>query len=331
MGVMKQEKDERTTDLLLEGPKKMMVQRLGQIGIKLQQLTPERMLLLINHLKIVLDHCLGVLRMILLQQDHELAIQFSPVEFLYEHNNIPGKTVQIRFASNESRMIGLICPNEASLEYQSRSLKSRQLSSKSQQLLTEVRRATLVDARQAKLDAYITNWEEHKLELGPLGFSGDISEFSRGGKVRQRIELLGKSEQEKQDTRDQLELEQQQTLERARQDRLQALRTIYFNEKVLKRLFEELSAWFELEVLTMLKNTFKSQFNLGNEHRRVIQKLNELNETLENDARMPQDMQQILNAVKHKIVQHCKTILPELESLDTIWQRIIEMTLTELS
>jgi hypothetical protein len=126
-------------------------------------------------------------------------------------------------------------------------------------------------------------------------------------------------------------MEQQQTLEKARQERLQAIRTLYFNEQILRRLVDELTAWFQLEVLTVLKTTFGEQFKLNNEYRESQRNLNRLNETLANDVTIPQDLEQSLNEVKYKVMQHYATILPDMQALETIWQRVVEMSLRELS
>ncbi|UCG00725.1 MAG: hypothetical protein JSW11_14035 [Candidatus Heimdallarchaeota archaeon] len=334
--LLKQDKQQTIIEMLLDSPKSITSKRMDTLGIKSSMISKDQTERLLDHIKIIIDHCSNVFRLILLQNDQNLEISLHPVEFLYELQNYPGKNLSILFSSDESKLVGLLCQNEASLEYQAKSLKHRQVFSKINQLLTDLRIKSMADARAAKLENYITRATVESLyEPGSLWLSGDISKSfgvsSTDESVTDRIDLVIKKEKERIEAMKVAEREHQEALKRERQVRLHAERVLYFNEIVLKRVFNEVNLKIQNSILNLLKDQFPEIFGLEQEHRSIKMRLKDLNDDQEKTTEMSDHMKEILDSLAQKIidgnVKNISEILPELEK---IWVKISEMSKDEI-
>ena len=334
--LLKQDKEQTIVELLLDSPKAISSKRMDTLGIKASMIEKDQTERLLDHMKIICDHCSNVFRLILLQNNQDLEISLYPVEFLYEDKKYPGKNVSILFSSDETKLVGLLSQNEASLEYQAKSLKQRQIFSKINQLLTDLRIKSMADARSAKLENYITRATVESLyEPGSLWLKGEITESfgvsSTDESVTDRIDLAIKKERERIEAMKIAEQERQEALEKERQVRLYAERVLYFNEIILKRFFDEVNLNLQLSLLDLLKEKFSDVFGLEQEYRSIRMKLKDLEEDKESKE-ISEHMKGVLNSLVHQIndgsLKNISEILPEL---DNLWNLISKMSIEELS
>ncbi|MFX0123679.1 MAG: hypothetical protein ACFFAE_08560 [Candidatus Hodarchaeota archaeon] len=335
--LLKQDKQHTIVEMLLDSPKAITSKRMDTLGIKSSMITKDQTERLLDHMKIIIDHCSNVFRLILLQNSQDLEISLHPVEFLYEHKTYPGKNLCILFSSDESKLVGLLSQNEASLEFQAKSLKQRQIFSKINQILTDLRIKSIVDARAAKLENYITRpIVESLYEPGSLWLTGEITESlgvsSTYESVTERIDLAIKKEKERIEAMKVAEKERQEALERERRIRLQAERVLYFNEIILNRFFKEVNLKIQDSILTMLKDKFSDIFGLEQELRSVKMKLTDLKEGQKETNEISEQMEKVLDSLTHQIVNGSMNKISErLPELEKIWLLISEMSKDELS
>ncbi|UCE14192.1 MAG: hypothetical protein JSV04_03195 [Candidatus Heimdallarchaeota archaeon] len=336
VGILKQDKGQpNLMEMMVEIPKKISSKRMEMLGIKSSMISREQTRHLLDHVKLVTDHCGNVLRLILLQTNPEFELTFYPVEFLYEHQKLEGRNLLLLFSSDEERMVGLICQNEASLEFQVRSLKQRQIFSKINQLLTDLRIKTITDARAAKLEGYIRHHEEDLYESGSLWLSGKIGEpfaaTPAAESVTDRIDLAIKKEQARIEA---LKIEEEKrldTLEKDRQTRLHAERVFYFNENILKRFFEEVSLEIQQIFLDMLREKFSGIYGLEQEYRSTKMRLSDFKAKQE-EVIISKQTTEILDSLTSRIIDACKSnVIEALPELEKIWQLISNMSLDDLS
>ena len=335
--LLKQDKQQTIVELLLDSPKAITSKRMDTLGIKSSMIKKDQTERLLDHMKIICDHCSNVFRLILLQNNQDLEISLYPVEFLYEHQKYPGKNISILFSSDETKLVGLLCQNEASLEYQAKSLKQRQIFSKINQLLTDLRIKTMADARSAKLENYITRVTvENLYEPGSLWLSGEITESfgvsSADESVTDRIDLAIKKEKERIEAMKVAEKERQEALEKERQVRLHAERVLYFNEIILKGFFDPVNLKIQHSLLDLLKEKFSDIFGLEQEYRSIRMKMKDLEKDQKETINITENIRSILNSLVDQIndeyMRSGSDLLPELERL---WNLISEMSIDELS
>ena len=332
--LLKQDKQQSIIELLLDSPKAISSKRMDTLGIESSMIRKDQTERLLDHMKIICDHCSNVFRLLLLQSNQDLKISLYPVEFLYEHQKYPGKILSILFSSDETKLVGLLCQNEASLEYQAKSLKQMQIFSKINQLLTDLRIKSMADARAAKLENYITRTTVESLyEPGSFWLSGEITESfgesSTAESVTDRIDLAIKREKERIEAMKIVEKERQEDLERERQVRLHAEKVFYFNEIILKSFFEEVNLKMQHSILDLLREKFPDIFGLEQEYRSIKMKLRDLKELQKETKEMSEHMKENLYTLIHQIndgtVKNFSEILPELEN---IWNTILKEELS---
>jgi len=332
--LLKQDKQQSIIELLLDSPKAISSKRMDTLGIESSMIRKDQTERLLDHMKIICDHCSNVFRLLLLQSNQDLKISLYPVEFLYEHQKYPGKILSILFSSDETKLVGLLCQNEASLEYQAKSLKQMQIFSKINQLLTDLRIKSMADARAAKLENYITRTTVESLyEPGSFWLSGEITESfgesSTAESVTDRIDLAIKREKERIEAMKIVEKERQEDLERERQVRLHAEKVLYFNEIILKSFFEEVNLKMQHSILDLLREKFPDIFGLEQEYRSIKMKLRDLKELQKETKEMSEHMKENLYTLIHQIndgtVKNFSEILPELEN---IWNTILKEELS---
>ncbi len=337
VGLLKQEKQQTIIEILLDTPRAITSKRMDMLGIQSSMITKDQTERLLDHIKIITDHCSNVLRIILLQNNPDLEMSFYPIEFLYEDQKHPGKNLSTLFSSDESKLVGLLCQNEASLEFQSKSLKQRQIFSKINQLLTDLRIKSITDARAAKLENFITQGGVESLyEPGNLWLTGDITESfgitPTDESVTDRIDLAIKKERERIELLKTVEKERQNALERERQTRLHAERILFFNEMILRRFFEDVNLEIQNAILNLLKERFSEVYSLEQEHRRIKMQLNDFKEKQKENTTISVQIMEILNSLTPQILDTCANELSEcLPELEKIWLIVSEMTKDELS
>jgi len=283
IGVLKQDISQANiVEMIIDTPKEITLKRMDTLGIKSSMITRDQTKQLLDHIKLITDHCSNVLRLMLLQTNPDIEISFYPVEFLYKHQKHEGKNTLVFFSTDEVRIVGLLCQNEASLEFQAKSLKQRQVFSKINQLLTDLRVKTMIDARATKLEQFIHHGAEDFCEPGNLRLSGKIEESFRiipaDESVTDRIDLAIKKEQARIETMKIAEKKRLENLEEDRRARLHAEKVLYFNEKILKRFFEEINLKIQNIFLKLLRERFSDVYGLEQEHRSIKMRLNDFKE-----------------------------------------------------
>lgn len=166
VGMFKQEKYSESLKILLEGIKPITAKRMEMLGIKPSVITLDQITRLINEIKFILDHGFNVIQQILKQHKSEVEINIYPIEYLFEHKQLAQRHILMLFSVDESNIAGLICQNEASLEFQAKAMKNRQLLSKINQILTDLRIKSLQDTHNSKLSDYIPRVIEKEIQSG---------------------------------------------------------------------------------------------------------------------------------------------------------------------
>jgi hypothetical protein len=334
--VFKQDKNmNNLMEILVDTPKQISTKRMDTLGIKSAMIGRDEVKSFLNHIKLVTDHCSNVLRFILLQYNPDFEISIYPVEFLYEHQKRAGMNILTPFSVDESKIVGLLCQNEASLEFQARSLKQRQLFSKINQLLTDLRIKNMVDARAAKLEDYITRGVEDLYESGSLWLSGEIKESfgvtSDDESVTDRIDLAVKKEKEKIEARKIAQIKRQEALENERLARLNAQRVLYFNETILKRFFTKISLELQNNLLHQVKEKFSDVFGLEQEQRSLKMQLNDINDKSKEKTDMTEDITEIFDDLTNEIIKTFTDNIADVTGrIEKIWQLVSEMSGDEL-
>ncbi len=336
IGLLKQSKNSSVVKLLLDTVKPISSKRMDTLGIKSTMVTKEQVIHLLNHVKLITDHASNVVRYLLLQHNPSIEIEVYPLELLYENRQFPGKQVILLFSTDETNIVGLLCPNEASLEFSSSSLKSRQISSKINQLLTDLRIKSLEDARAAKLNSYITRGVEKILDVGQLWLSGSIGKSldisSDKSSVSDRIDLAMKLEEERLLKIKKAEEERQKELEIERQERLNALRKLYFNENILNRLVEEISVKMQNALLNQIKENFPDIYKLENLERTTKIKLNDLENSKEKEETFSSEIREVYQQLLSDVSNHMENDSTNIkEYLEQIWNMIVKMNESDLA
>jgi len=166
VGICKQEKHSESFKILLEGIKPITAKRMEILGIKSSLISLDQITRLFSEMKFILDHGFNVIQEILKQHKSEVEINIYPIEYLFEHKQLTQRHILMLFSVDESNFAGLICQNEASLEYQAKAMKNRQLLSKINQILTDLRIKSLQDTHNAKLSEYIQRVVETEIKSG---------------------------------------------------------------------------------------------------------------------------------------------------------------------
>lgn len=336
-GILKQDKNQPDLmEMLVEIPKEISSKRMETLGIKSSMISRDQTRHLLDHVKLVTDHCGNVLRLILPQNNPEVEITFYPIEFLYTHQTLEERNLSLFFSSDEDRLVGLICQNEASLEFQAKSLKQRQIFSKINQLLTDLRIKSIADARAAKLEGYISHGAEDLYQSGSLWLSGKITEpfaaTPTTESVTDRIDLAIKKEQARVEELKVAELKRQEDLEKDRQARLHGERVLFFNEIILKKIFEETSLEFQITLLRYLKEAFPEVFGLEIEQRNILMRLNDLKEDVKKKTVISGQIRELFDEITPGIIEASTKNLPVgIEKLEKIWSLISEMSHEDLS
>jgi hypothetical protein len=335
IGLLKQSKEQSVMQMLLDTVKPISTKRMETLGIKSSMITKKQVAHLLDHVKLITDHSSTVIRLLMLQHHPAIELEFYPEEILYEHNQFPGKHVFLLFSTDESNLAGLICPNEASLEFSASSLKSRQILSKINQLLTDLRYKSLEDARAAKLGSFIARGVEILLEPGHFWLSGDISEslgISKGPSVSDRIDLAIKLEEERLERVRIAEAKRQEALEKERIERLKALQRLYFNERVLRRLVEELTLTMQNKLLSRLKDNFSDIYKLDTMERTNQMKLNDYEKDMRKDEILSSEIREYYTQLLSEISNNWNTNSSKIiEYLGNIWDLILNMKQEDLS
>ncbi|MFX1284618.1 MAG: hypothetical protein ACFFB5_13240 [Promethearchaeota archaeon] len=336
IGFLKQDINQANiVEMIIDTPKEISSKRMDTLGIKSFMVTRDQTKQLLDHIKLITDHCLNVLRLILLQTNQDFEISFYPVEFLYKHQKHEGRNISVFFSTDETRIVGLICQNEASLEFQVKSLKQRQVFSKINQLLTELRVKTMIDARATKLEQFILHGAEDFNELGSLRLSGKVEESFgvtlTDESVTDRIDLAIKKEQARIEAMRIAEKEHQEELEKERQTRLNAQRILYFNE-ILKDFFEEFHLEIQDTMLNLLKERFPDVYRLEQEQRGVKLRLKDFREKQKENNVILVHMREILRDLLPQLLNKFKINISEcLSELEKIWELVSKMSEDDLS
>ncbi|MFX0085339.1 MAG: hypothetical protein ACFFAU_06670 [Candidatus Hodarchaeota archaeon] len=335
IGILKQSKEQPVVEMLLDTVKSISSKRMETLGIKSSMITKEQVVHLLDHLKLITDHSSNLIRLLLLQHNPAIEVEFYPEEILYEHQQFPGKHLLLLFSIDESTLAGLICPNEASLEFSASSLKSRQILSKINQLLTDLRYKNLEDARATKMDTFITRGVEFLLEPGHFWISGNIIEslvLSKGPSVSDRIDLIVKLEEERLANVRIAEANRQMALEKERIERLNSLQRIYFNDRVLGRLVDELALKMQNKILSQLKNSFPDVYKLESMEEANKIKLIDYEKAIEKDKAFLYEIRENYNELMSEISNDWGINTTKItEHLKNIWDLIKNLTQEDLS
>lgn len=333
--LLKQSKDHSEMNMLIDTVKPISSKRMEMLGIQSSMITSEQVIHLLDHVKLITDHTSNITRLLLLQHNRKIEIEFYPLELLYDHRQYEGKNILLLFSKDESNLIGLICPNEASLEFSASSLKSRQIFSKLNQLLSDLKFKNLEDSRAAKLSSFITRGVEKFSDPGQLWLSGNIKEplgISTDSKsVTDRIDLAMKLEEERLEKIRDEEAKRHEAMETERQQRLKAFQILYFNEKVLKRLFEEITLKTQSKLLDLLLKSFPEISNLDKIERSIKMKLTDFEKAKDPKEMLSSEIKDIFNQVTSNIITSWfNESPPDLTMLNSIWELVLQLKEGEL-
>ncbi|MHA2327851.1 MAG: hypothetical protein ACXACR_04970, partial [Candidatus Hodarchaeales archaeon] len=336
VGLLKQDKNQTNViEMLIDTPKSISSKRMEALGIKPSMISKENVKSLLFHIKVMTDHCSNVLQQILLQKSPNIEINFYPEEFLYEHQKRHGRHILTLFSADESKLVGLVCPNEASLEF-GRSLKYRQIYSKINQLLSDLRIKSLSDARATKLEDFILRGVEDFYDLGTLWLSGEIGTtfgFAKDTEsVTDRIDLVIKKKKDRIEVLRNKELKRQEALEKDRLDRLQAQRILYFNDQIVKRFLERISLEVQNNLLNNVQQHFPDIFGLDQDLRKKKMQLNDIKEEIIENGKIPGRIKEIFTGLASQTADGSKENISEaIKQLEKIWKLVSEMTSDELT
>lgn len=335
IGLLKQDKTQLDIiEMIIDTPKEISAKRMDTLGIKSSMINRDQSKQLLDHMKLITDHSLNVLRLMLLQTNQEFEVSFYPMEFLYKHQKHEGRNIQVLFSVDEARIVGLICQNEASLEFQAKSLKQRQVFSKINQLITELRVKTMIDARATKLEQFILHGAEDFYKPGSFWLSGKLEEAigvsSTDASVTDRIDLAIMQEQSRIEAIKTAEKERLDDLEKDNQARLHSQRVLYFNE-ILRGFFEETNLEIQNFTLNLLKERFSDIFGLQQEQHNIKMRLSDYKEK-KKEARMSEQTKKILEGMTSKIIDVATNNIAEtLPELEKIWQQTSMLSSEDLS
>ncbi len=335
IGILKQSKGQSVVEMLLDTVKSISSKRMETLGIKSNMITKEQVIYLLDHLKLITDHSSNVIRLLLLQHNPAIEVEFYPEEILYEHKQFPGKHLLLLFSTDEANLAGLICPNEASLEFTASSLKSRQILSKINQLLTDLRYKNLEDARATKMDTYITRGVEFLLEPGHFWISGNIIEslvLFKGPSVSDRIDLIVKLEEERLKNVRIAEANRKMALEKERKERIRSLQRFYFNDRVLSRLIDELSINVQNKILFQLKSSFPDIYKLEAIEEANKMKLIDYEKAIEKNKAFSSEIRENYDQLMSEISNDWDVNTTKIiDYLRNIWELILNLTQEDLS
>jgi hypothetical protein len=176
IGMFKQEKFNESLKILLEGIKPITAKRMEMLGIRSSVITLDQINRLIDEMKFTLDHGFNIIQQILRQHKSEVEINIYPIEYLFEHKQLDQRHITMLFSVDDSHIAGLICQNEASLEFQAKAMKNRQILSKINQILTDLRIKSLQDTHNAKLNEYIQRAKETEIHSGTFCLKTTLKE-----------------------------------------------------------------------------------------------------------------------------------------------------------
>ena len=319
--VFQQERGKDTIDLLFHVEKSEEKKR-KIVGLKDGVvITKEEMIKLIDHMTAVTRHALINLRLFLLEHDEDVTISFWPEEFLYEHERAPEDNVLMMFAKDESRVVSIIARNEL-VEFSANILKPRQITSKIQQLLTELRVKSLEETCKARLEQfqYIIQGVTQTVDSSKLWFEGHVTESVD---MLQITETLEAAKREKE--------AEEEAERRAQLERLKAIRHIYLNDVVLKRFYDETTLTMQKTILTFLEELLErfEDSALNRAKIGVENSLQTLKTKIEEQKKTTEELDELIKTMKEEFTSTLENTLPNLNPYLTKLKKYIEQMDTD--
>jgi len=127
------------------------------------------------------------------------------------------------------------------------------------------------------------------------------------------------------------EAKRHEAMEIERQQRLKALQILYFNEKVLKKLFEEITLKTQSKLLDLLLKSFPEISNLEKIERSIKMKLTDFEKAKDPKEMLSSEIKDIFNQVTSNIITSWfNESPPDLTMLNSIWDLVLQLKEEEL-
>lgn len=256
LAIGKQEKNESQVELISSIPEesRKLVRRID--GIEKQDVKIlDKLKQLINFSRPITISSLSILRLLLInfqEDEKEISIQFFPEEILFQNEKEESDNIIIRSLTDDSRIVSIIARNESGIR-STGLLKQRQLNSKINQLLTELRVKSLETAVKIRMEdtGLFNSYKLVNLEAGKFHFKGKVSQsvdsLDATSNIEEELTKAKKKEEER-----------VKELKREEEKKLLELRRIYYNDIISTSLSERLSKFLGMHVLEYFYSNLES-------------------------------------------------------------------------
>jgi len=256
LAIGKQEKNESQVELISSIPEesRKLVRRID--GIEKQDVKIlDKLKQLINFSRPITISSLSILRLLLInfqEDEKEISIQFFPEEILFQNEKEESDNIIIRSLTDDSRIVSIIARNESGIR-STGLLKQRQLNSKINQLLTELRVKSLEAAVKIRMEdtGLFNSYKLVNLEAGKFHFKGKVSQsvdsLDATSNIEEELTKAKKKEEER-----------VKELKREEEKKLLELRRIYYNDIISTSLSERLSKFLGMHVLEYFYSNLES-------------------------------------------------------------------------
>ncbi|MFW9991161.1 MAG: hypothetical protein ACFFD4_03800 [Candidatus Odinarchaeota archaeon] len=309
VALLRQEHESKEIELLIESKEGLSDRTLRDTLVSpsfesLTLITPEEVEKLLGHVRTFNAYSYETLRLFLIQQNEDVEITFYPNEFLYQQEKEPtsdsnddpiDKDILLLFSTDESRLVGILSQNEESLSWKgTKALKLRPIRSKINQLLTDLRVKSLQDAREAKLEEFITHGKHDLIESAKLWLTGTVQEAYEKIEAKEVVD-------------DRVRAAKKEEIER-----LQTLRQNYFHDVVIKHFYNSVSLDLQKKILEFLKKDF-SATTLEKEYSIVERQVEHLKGKSAKELGMSEESIDLINRLREKIIDDIDTSLYKVE------------------
>lgn len=262
--ILKQEKDDKQLEIILSSSEESKKRVRVIDGIQKENIQAlDKVKEISNYIRPIILTTLNVLRHLLInyhEDEIDVKIEFYPEEMLFESEKEEEKIILVRTITDNTRLVSIIAENK-SIVGSKGLMKQRQMNSKINQLLTELRVKSLEDAVKNRLeDTGLFNvYKKENFESGKLYFKGKVSQsldsFDATAAIEEELKKAKLMEEER--------LER---LRKEEEEKLTELRRIYYEEIIPDKLSVRINKFLEKIVFTYFDK------NLGNE--KIKRKLN---------------------------------------------------------
>jgi len=257
LAIVKQEKNKSLAEIISSSSEESQ-KRVRKIdGIEKKDVdTLDKIKQLINFSRLIILSSLNVFRQLMInfqENENEIIIEFFPEELLFQNEKEESDNILIKSIADDSRIVSIIARNESVIRPKGL-MKQRQLNSKINQLLTELRVKSLEEAVKNRLEdtGLFDFYKSVELEAGKFYFKGKVSQSVDS------LDATSKIEEELKKAKI-IEEERLEKLKGEEERRLRELRRIYFNETISTSLSNGLSKFLDKILLEYFDNNQENE------------------------------------------------------------------------